>query len=76
MLVCAGILVMRKTHPNLARPFRTPLVPLTPIMGILVCALMMFGLGLENWLRLFVWLAIGMVIYFGYSRTHSHLRSK
>lgn len=74
VLVCAGIMIMRKTQPDLPRPFRTPLVPLTPILGILVCLLMMFGLGWENWSRLFVWLAIGLAIYFGYSRKHSHLR--
>ncbi len=74
VLVCAGIMIMRKTQPDLPRPFRTPWVPVTPILGILVCLLMMFGLGWENWSRLFVWLAIGLVIYFGYSRKHSHLR--
>ncbi|MBI4876935.1 MAG: amino acid permease [Acidobacteria bacterium] len=74
VLVCAGIMIMRKTQPDLPRPFKTPLVPLVPILGILVCSLMMYGLGWENWSRLFVWLFIGMVIYFGYSRSHSHLR--
>ncbi len=73
VIVCGGILIMRKTQPNLPRPFRTPWVPLTPILGIVICSLMMFGLGWENWLRLFVWLAIGLAIYFGYSRSHSHL---
>jgi APA family basic amino acid/polyamine antiporter len=73
VIVCAGIMIMRKTNPDLPRPFRTPLVPLVPIMGILTCLLMMFGLGLENWLRLFSWLVIGLAIYFGYSRSHSHL---
>ena len=73
VLVSAGILVMRKTHPELPRPFRTPLVPLVPILGILANLFLMFGLGLENWLRLFVWLAIGLVIYFTYSRKHSLL---
>lgn len=73
VIVCAGIMIMRRTQPDLPRPFRTPLVPLVPILGILTCALMMFGLGLDNWLRLFVWLAIGQVIYFTYSRHHSKL---
>ncbi|HEU0142104.1 MAG TPA: amino acid permease, partial [Bryobacteraceae bacterium] len=72
-LVCAGILVMRRTHPDLARPFRTPLVPLVPLLGILVNLALMYGLGWENWLRLFVWLVIGLVIYFTYSRYHSNL---
>jgi basic amino acid/polyamine antiporter, APA family len=73
VLVCAGIMVMRRTHPELARPFRTPLVPLVPILGIAANLFLMLGLGLENWLRLFVWLFIGLVIYFGYSRKHSLL---
>ncbi|MBK5292498.1 MAG: amino acid permease [Acidobacteriia bacterium] len=74
VIVCAGILVMRKTQPNLDRPFRTPWVPVVPILGILVNFMLMFGLGWENWLRLFVWLAIGLVFYFAYGRSHSHLR--
>jgi APA family basic amino acid/polyamine antiporter len=73
VLVSAGVIIMRKTHPQLDRPFKTPLVPLVPILGILTCALMMFGLGWSNWLRLFIWLALGQVIYFLYSRKHSHL---
>jgi APA family basic amino acid/polyamine antiporter len=73
VLVCAGILVMRKTHPDLHRPFRTPLVPLVPILGILSCLALMFGLGLSNWLRLFIWMALGMIVYFSYGRHHSHL---
>jgi len=74
VLVCAGILVMRRTHPNLPRPFKTPLVPIVPILGIFANLFLMAGLGLENWLRLFVWLAIGLVIYFTYSRHNSNLR--
>ena len=73
VLVCAGIIVMRRTHPELPRPFRTPLVPLVPIMGILANLFLMFGLGWENWLRLIVWMLIGFAIYFGYSRKHSLL---
>jgi APA family basic amino acid/polyamine antiporter len=73
VIVCAGIMVMRKTSPDLPRPFRTPLVPLVPILGILTCMAMMASLGVDNWLRLIVWLAIGLCIYFGYSRHHSHL---
>ena len=73
VLVCAGIMVMRRTHPELNRPFRTPLVPLVPILGICANLFLMFGLGWENWLRLFVWLALGLCIYFGYSRKHSLL---
>ncbi|MBN8734439.1 MAG: amino acid permease [Acidobacteria bacterium] len=73
VLVSAGILVMRKTHPNLPRPFKTPLVPLVPILGILANLALMFGLGWENWMRLFVWMALGFVVFFAYSRSHSHL---
>jgi APA family basic amino acid/polyamine antiporter len=75
VLVCGGIIVMRKTHPTLERPFKTPLVPLVPILGIAVNFYLMVGLGAENWLRLFVWMAIGMVVYFGYGRKHSRLRA-
>jgi len=73
-LVCIGIIVMRKTHPDLPRPFRTPFVPVVPILGIIANVALMFGLGVDNWLRLVIWLAIGMVIYFGYSRKKSHLQ--
>jgi basic amino acid/polyamine antiporter, APA family len=75
-VVCAGIMVMRRTHPDLPRPFRTPLVPLVPILGIVVCGSMMYSLGWENWLRLFVWLAIGLLIYVVYGRKHSLVRAR
>lgn len=75
ILVCAGVMVMRKTHPNHPRPFRTPLVPVVPILGIGVNLALMIGLGWTNWLRLLIWLFIGLAIYFGYSRTHSKLRA-
>lgn len=71
VIVCAAVLIMRKTNPEAERPFRAPLVPFVPIAGILTCLLLMFSLPEENWLRLFIWLAIGMVIYFGYGRKHS-----
>jgi APA family basic amino acid/polyamine antiporter len=76
VIVCVGIMIMRKTQPGLPRPFRTPWVPVVPILGILINAMMMYGLGWENWLRLFVWLAIGLTIYFLYGRVHSHLARK
>jgi APA family basic amino acid/polyamine antiporter len=75
VIVCVGILIMRRTHPNIARPFRTPWVPLVPILGILVNCALMYGLGWQNWARLFGWLAIGLCVYFGYSRHHSRLRN-
>ena len=75
MLVCAGIWILRIKNPEIQRQFKTPLVPLVPILGILVCGAMIFGLGVTNWARLAVWLVIGLVIYFGYSRRHSKLNN-
>jgi len=69
--VCAAVMVMRRTNPQLARPFRTPLVPWVPILGMGMNFAMMCSLGWENWLRLLVWLLIGLVIYFGYGRSRS-----
>jgi len=66
---------MRKTHPHLPRPYRTPLVPIVPILGVLVCLAMMVSLDIDTWIRLVVWLGIGLAIYFGYSRHHSHLNT-
>jgi APA family basic amino acid/polyamine antiporter len=74
VLVCAGVLVMRRTNPKLERPFKTPLVPLVPILGVLVNLYLMYGLGVSNWLRLFIWMALGLLIYFVYGRKHSRLR--
>ncbi len=74
VIVCAAVLIMRRTHPDAERPFRVPFVPLLPILGIASCLLLMFSLPSENWLRLFVWLGIGFVIYFFYGRKHSKLR--
>ncbi len=76
ILVCAAVIILRKTNPELPRQFKTPLVPLVPILGIIVCAAMIFGLGWTNWLRLGAWLAIGFLIYFGYSKKKSHLKDK
>jgi APA family basic amino acid/polyamine antiporter len=73
-VVCIAVLIMRKTHPNAERPFRCPMVPLVPILGIIMCLMLMFSLPWANWLRLFVWLALGLVIYFLYSRHHSIMR--
>jgi basic amino acid/polyamine antiporter, APA family len=76
VLVCAGVLILRKTRPDLERPFRTPLVPLVPILGMLSCFGLMATLPADTWLRLFVWLLIGFVIYFGYGRKHSLLQKE
>ncbi len=75
MLVCLAVLILRRTDPLMVREFRTPMVPFVPILGILVCGAMIVGLGWTNWLRLGVWLLIGLVIYFTYSKNHSMLRN-
>jgi basic amino acid/polyamine antiporter, APA family len=71
VIVCAAVMVMRRTNPDLPRPFRTPLVPWVPIGGMVMNFWLMYSLGWENWVRLFVWLVVGLVIYFGYGRTRS-----
>jgi len=76
VLVCAGVMILRKKRPDLERPFRTPLVPLVPILGILACLGLMATLPGDTWLRLFVWLLIGFVVYFGYGRKHSVLQKE
>jgi APA family basic amino acid/polyamine antiporter len=73
VIVCASVMVLRRTAPDLHRPFRTPLVPFIPIAGMVMNLALMFSLGWENWLRLFVWLAVGLVIYFTYGRHRSTL---
>ncbi len=73
ILVCAGVWIMRVKHPEIPRAFRTPIVPVVSILGILVCGAMIFGLGWTNWVRLIGWLLIGFVIYFGYSRKNSKI---
>jgi APA family basic amino acid/polyamine antiporter len=74
VLVCAGVLILRKTRPDLTRPFKTPWVPFVPIMGILCCVGLMATLPGYTWIRLIVWLLIGFAIYFGYGRKHSVLQ--
>lgn len=74
VIVCAGILMLRYTSPELKRPFKTPFVPLVPILGILICGYMMLNLGFDTWMRLLIWMALGIVIYFAYGRKHSKLR--
>src|SRR5438477_8793753 len=71
VIVCGAVIVMRRTNPNAERPFRAPFVPLVPILGILICLLLMFSLPAENWYRLIIWLALGLIIYFAYGRRHS-----
>jgi APA family basic amino acid/polyamine antiporter len=71
LIVCTAVLIMRRIEPDADRPFRAPFYPVVPILGILTCLLLMFSLPVGNWYRLIVWLAIGFVIYFAYSRKHS-----
>jgi basic amino acid/polyamine antiporter, APA family len=74
VIVCAGVWVMRKKRPDVHRPFRTPWVPFVPIMGIVIALAMMLSLNGVTWIRLIVWLIIGMVIYFTYGRHHSKVQ--
>ena len=80
VIVCAAVLIMRRTHPEAERPFRAPWVPVVPILGIATCLLLMFSLPAENWWRLIIWMGVGFVIYFGYSYKRSllgaHLRQE
>jgi APA family basic amino acid/polyamine antiporter len=73
VIVCTAVLIMRRTHPHVHRPFRAPLGSIVPVLGILSCLLLMFSLPAENWLRLVIWLIIGLVIYFAYGRHHSRV---
>lgn len=75
ILVCIAVIILRKKEPNLPRQFKTPLVPLVPILGIITCGAMIFGLGWENWVRLIVWMALGVIIYLAYGQFHSKLRN-
>lgn len=73
VVVCAAVLVMRKTNPEAKRPFRCPLVPVIPVLGILLCLMLMMSLPVGNWMRLIGWMTLGLIIYFTYSRHHSVL---
>ncbi len=74
VIVCAGVWILRRRRPDLQRPFRTPWVPFVPIMGILISGLMMVSLPLDTWLRLIIWLIIGMAVYFFWGRYHSRVQ--
>ena len=76
VIVSVGIIFLRKQRPDLERPFRTPLVPAVPILSALVSFGLMAALPLDTWIRLIIWMAIGMVIYFGYGYRHSKLRAQ
>jgi basic amino acid/polyamine antiporter, APA family len=73
VLVCLGVIILRRTDAVRNRPFHVPLVPLFPILGVIMCVALMFSLPLETWIRFFVWLIIGLLIYFFYGFGHSKL---
>ncbi len=73
IVVSVGVIILRRTRPDLERPFRVPAVPLLPILGSLACLYLMLNLPVETWLRFLVWMAIGFVVYFAYSRSHSRV---
>lgn len=75
VMVCIGVIVLRYTQPAMPRPFKTPLVPVVPALGVIICGLQMMSLPADTWLRLIVWMAIGLLIYFGYGRRHSKLNA-
>jgi APA family basic amino acid/polyamine antiporter len=74
ILVCAGVWIMRVRRPDVPRGFVVPALPLVSTLGIAVCGAMIYGLGRDNWLRLIVWLVIGLVFYFSYGSKHSRLQ--
>lgn len=74
VIVCGAVLVLRYTHPEIKRPFKTPGVPFIPLLGIIFCLYLMSGLPWDTWLRLFVWMGLGLVIYFSYGYRKSRLR--
>ncbi len=74
VIVCIAVMVLRRTNPSQPRPFRTPWMPVVPVLGILFNGYMMYKLGWINWARLIIWLAIGLVIYFAYGRKHSNVQ--
>jgi APA family basic amino acid/polyamine antiporter len=73
-IVCISIIVLRKTRPEIERPFRTPFVPVIPALGALICFIQMLALPFDTWARLIVWMAIGFIIYFSYGIHHSKQR--
>jgi APA family basic amino acid/polyamine antiporter len=75
ILVCIGVWILRVRNPELERGFRVPAVPVVCTLGIIVCGAMIFGLGWPTWLRLIIWLLIGLVCYFAYGKSHSRLNA-
>src|SRR4030088_2333113 len=75
VIVCIPVMILRRTNPEQARPFRTPWVPLVPILGVLFNGYMMYKLGWVNWARLIVWLIVGLIVYFAYGQKHSRVQA-
>jgi APA family basic amino acid/polyamine antiporter len=75
-IVCASVLILRIKKPNVPRPFKTPWVPLVPILGMIICLAQMIALPVDTWMRLVIWLAIGLLLYFLYGYRHSHLANR
>jgi APA family basic amino acid/polyamine antiporter len=76
VIVCAGVLVLRQTDPQIERPFRAPLYPWVPLAGMAACGYLMYGLPIDTWARLIVWMALGLLIYFAYGRRHSRVQQR
>jgi basic amino acid/polyamine antiporter, APA family len=76
ILVCAGVWILRRRRPDLERSFTVPALPVVSILGIVVCGAMIYGLGWTNWLRLAIWLVVGLIFYFTYGRTHSRVEQE
>ena len=74
VMVCVGVMILRRIAPDARRPFRAPWVPFVPVMGVLCCSVMMFSLPADTWIRLAVWTGLGLVVYFAYGARHSKLR--
>lgn len=75
LVVSIAVAVLRRTDPDMPRPFRVPLVPLIPILSALACLGLMASLAVETWLRFLAWLVLGLIVYFGYGRRHSRLQT-
>jgi APA family basic amino acid/polyamine antiporter len=75
VLVSAGVWILRRKEPNIERPFRAPLVPIVPILGVIICGGMIVALDAQTLKVAFLWMAVGLVVYFLYSRKHSKLRN-
>jgi APA family basic amino acid/polyamine antiporter len=74
IVVCIGIIILRRTHPELPRPFRTPFVPVVPVLGVLANFALMYSLSGTTWIAFLIWMGGGLVVYFGYSRHRSLLQ--